>query len=437
VKVQRDEKLLTFCLAIGRALLTTALALLAFEAGSEYLYWLETGKAFLSADRTTAAKVVGTSEITTRVHPYFGFMYGYARSFLERNGQVVPNIGLPQLGRYVSKFSGCCDLPMRAEDHQDKFIVAVMGNSIAAGLGQLWQASRPLQERLRDLPGARGKQVLILNFAHGGYHPPQYLMMLAYFLSSGTKLDLVLYFATVNDTVGNLANEESGVVGEYPTSSTWLPLAKSLEQVGDTGFYSLLQLGLLRAQQAMQSEHDQCQLAACVMLLRPMLKIADSVVHALNASRAGGQEDPPHFVTYRIVPAKSADPSRYFAGAVNAWQRSIMLMSAIAKKSETRFATVLVPSTWSHPSQGDPPDSPPEQRAYYRLRATPLHGMMERRLPALSAAGVQAMDASHALDRFAVTDRKIYLDGLGHFGPIGAQTVLDLAITQLLGTTAP
>jgi hypothetical protein len=114
-----------------------------------------------------------------------------------------------------------------------------------------------------------------------------------------------------------------------------------------------------------------------------------------------------------------------------------MLMSAIAKKSETRFATVLVPSTWSHPSQGDPPDSPPEQRAYYRLRATPLHGMMERRLPALSAAGVQAMDASHALDRFAVTDRKIYLDGLGHFGPIGAQTVLDLAITQLLGTTAP
>ncbi len=201
------------------------LALLSFEIGSQYLYWLETGKLFLMANRSTAAQVVGTADITTKIHPYFGFMYGYSQSFIERNGQRPQNVGFVQAASYARQFSGCCDFPMRPEDHQDKFIVSVIGNSVAMGIAQLWQVSPDLHARLSGLAAAKGKKVLILNLAHGGYHQPQYLMVLSYLLSIGTKLDLILYFATVNDVVASVANVENDLAAEFRAGT--LPLCGS------------------------------------------------------------------------------------------------------------------------------------------------------------------------------------------------------------------
>jgi hypothetical protein len=210
-----------------------------------------------------------------------------------------------------------------------------------------------------------------------------------------------------------------------------------LENVADTSFRSLLALALLRARQALQHDLDECRFAGCVMLLRPVLKIEDRVSNAVGGSLLSLQQDPPHFVTYRVNGPRPSDPTTYFKDAIDSWRRSTMMMAAMAEESEGTFAAVLLPSPWSHPSQADPPNSTPEERSYYRPRSEPLHGIMERTLPVLRAAGVRTIDAGHTLDRSALTDPTVYLDGHGHLGPVGARALLDLTITQLLGMTFP
>src|SRR5262249_32103963 len=116
----------------GGAAVLLVLAVCAFELGSQYLYWLESRELFWQR-APTASQVVGTAELTAKIHPYFGWMITYSPEYNERNGRLVQNLNFSQIRSYVSKISGCCDIPMRPEDHNDKYIIAVLGNSIADG----------------------------------------------------------------------------------------------------------------------------------------------------------------------------------------------------------------------------------------------------------------------------------------------------------------
>jgi hypothetical protein len=413
--------------SIGTSALVLLLAFLAFEAGAQFLYWLEMGKLFLGSRGPSATQVVGTSDITAKIHPYFGWMVTYSPDYNARNNRLVQNLNFTQIASYVSNFDGCCDVPMPPEEHQDKFIVVIMGNSVAEGLAHNMQLSPQFQEKLSHLPKAKGKRVLILSFAHGGHHQPQYLSILEYLLTTGTKLDLVVYFASVQDTLSTVFNEESGLAPEYPTIGVWQGLTRNIERVADASFGSLAQLWLLQVRQATQRRLDQCRTASCLVVLRPILKLQTFLSGGLE-TRGSAIAAPTHFITYYSLHPGSHDPSLYYNHAIASWQRATTLMATLAEAAGAEFAEVLLPSSYVLPIHRDP--KAPQHR--YWERAVPLLARMVRAQSDLRSAGVRASDATHLLDGFAIGDTSGYLDEHSHLGLDGARVVIDFTAHELL-----
>jgi hypothetical protein len=53
-------------------------------------------------------------------------------------------------------------VPLRTNQGKERFVVAVLGDSIAEGLAHNMQMSREFQDKVSQLPQAKGKDVLIL-----------------------------------------------------------------------------------------------------------------------------------------------------------------------------------------------------------------------------------------------------------------------------------
>jgi hypothetical protein len=66
--------------------------------------------------------------------------------------------------------------------------VGIFGNSIARGVSDYAQEFPEVLERLKDLPAAANKRVVLLNFALGGQHQPQHLLILTHMLSVGVGI---------------------------------------------------------------------------------------------------------------------------------------------------------------------------------------------------------------------------------------------------------
>jgi hypothetical protein len=411
-------------------MLLAVAALFAFETGAQYLYWMESGKFFSASRAHTAAQVVGTAESVAKVHPYFGWMLTYSAAYNERNSRLVQNLNFVQIAPYAKKFSGCCDVPMRPEDHKDKFIVAIMGNSIAEGIVHSMQISERFQEKLKRLPQAQGKQPLILSFAHGGHHQPQYLFILSYLLTTGTKLDMVVYYANVLETLTNVSNEEVGLAPEYPSHSSWVPLITNIERVADASASSLLGLMLVQARQASQKRLDECRIASCVMVNRPILNLQSYLAGKLETP-AQTNQDPPHFINYYSTQPVSLDPTVYFPEAIASWQRGTTLMAALAKKAGVEFVEILLPTPYVHPRE-EPLEPRSGVRDYYRARVGPLIAGMVRAQHEMRSNGICSIDATHLLDDFSLAETNGYFDALGHLGVGGADAVMDFTADELL-----
>ncbi len=80
----------------------------------------------------------------------------------------------------------------------DEFVVAVLGGSVAeifANTGEKY-----INHYMKSLYGIN-KNIILINLATGGYKQPQQLMTLAYFLSLGTRFDVVINLDGFNEVV--------------------------------------------------------------------------------------------------------------------------------------------------------------------------------------------------------------------------------------------
>ena len=72
---------------------------LVFEVGSNFLYWLETGKIYLIQHVGTAATT--QHRVVTKLHPYFGFINVLSPDYVRSLGLAANNFDFPQYADYV------------------------------------------------------------------------------------------------------------------------------------------------------------------------------------------------------------------------------------------------------------------------------------------------------------------------------------------------
>ena len=107
----------------------------------------------------------------------------------------------------------------------DRVILAVLGGSVASIFATV--GGKGLVRELQAYPRFRGKEIVVVSLAMGGYKQPQQLMALNYILSLGAHFDIVLNLDGFNEVALPPAELiPKGISPHYPR--TWWTLTGSL-----------------------------------------------------------------------------------------------------------------------------------------------------------------------------------------------------------------
>jgi len=140
------------------------------------------------------------------VHPFLGFVHSPDDQETHRLMERF-QVGISEYGFFVpSQFS---ETPS-----PEAYRVGIFGGSVAMALSNYGDL---LVSVLKQSPTLADQEIVVINFAMGGYKQPQQLMVLSYFLSLGERLDMVINLDGFNEVaLPFVENVPNGVFPFYP-----------------------------------------------------------------------------------------------------------------------------------------------------------------------------------------------------------------------------
>ncbi len=422
--------------ALRRILVALASVLLgvALLEGCALLYFAWTrGGLYYSAEIPAPPRDPAEGEARTRVfHPYFGFV--------PRPGEPVFGVwrrlggaGAPADHDWAERrsnnfgFFADSDYPVRDDE---AWLVGVFGGSLAHSFAL--QSGALLEERLGALAPLEGRRVRVLNFASGGYKQPQQLLILAYFLSIGQRLDLVVNLDGFNEASLGSLNFASGFDTSMPTFSALRALAV-LASAGDDpqAMRFLVELDELRARRA-ELERERAEAPLALLYV-----IADLRLRRVEARRRELARRPPGEPARSLLWLASpfADPSGAAGDSVEEkialeWRRASVLMAALARESGARYLHVLQPNQHA----GAHVFSEAERRiafgdgSPYAAHARALYPLLRATGSELGKSGIDFRDATALFDDVT---QSVYADDCCHLNQRGYDLLAEFVAVRV------
>ena len=301
----------------------------------------------------------------------------------------------------------------RAAPAADEVVIAVVGGSVAR---QFAADGLPhLIERLRELPPFRGKTLVPMNLAAGGYKEPQQLMVVAYLVALGERLDVLINLDGFND-VALHPNEDApaGVFPAYPRR--WHQrVERALSREEFRAMVRRLDLEDWRRRYA----------RAFFRPPWPALTTARFVYVALDTRLEAQLTEADHALLAgeraATAPTVATGPPRAFADRgellaflIGLWRRSSQAIHELTAPHGTRYYHFLQPNQYVARSK---PIGPVEARvattndAYRRIVEAAFPSLRDAGR-ALAAQGVRFHDLT---DAFAAHPEPLYVDSCCHF----------------------
>ncbi len=181
------------------------LIFIGLESISLGFYLIENHQLYYTRGQNQDTKIVKNLEqaginldqsIIQRLHPFFGYVIkpgNYPKQFsvaVNRHGFLTP---------YEYPF-------IRSNSNQ--FIVGVFGGSVASIFAVNDNVSQGFTKKLKNFPDLANKEIIVMDFASGGYKQPQQLLILNYFLAIGQTFDVVINIDGFNEVaLSNLNNQ--------------------------------------------------------------------------------------------------------------------------------------------------------------------------------------------------------------------------------------
>ena len=249
-------------------------------------------------------------------HPFVGYVYGTLVG-PQRHGFF---------GDDIMKYGG-----------PENYNVVIIGGSVAANF---WgDVHELLADRLSRYRKTRGKKVNVFSFAVGGWHQPQQAMSVAYFLSVGAKIDLVLNIDGLNEAFIQIAQAQSSYSIYYPRD--WPLLSDTMADVdrGATmGWLQLARRGRISGAQA--TETPPLRYSATVSLLwylsdRAAEKGTWMLVRKLQTSKG--------FAPYQVGYFRPMSEPEVFEQVALVWARSSKLLFDLQRAGRGKYLHVLQP----------------------------------------------------------------------------------------------
>jgi len=412
---------------VAKVLGMLLIAAVGLELGSACLIYIETHKIFykrVSVQAQRLASTVNGPRVRTKLHPFYGFHNVRSPEEMRAAGMVNNNLSLEQYHTVQDQLKDCCDFPTVRMANPDVYFVAILGNSIAQGVGEYLQIDKVVGEELNRALVPLGKRAVVFNLASGGHHPPQALMILAHVMATGMRFDLVVHFGTVQEVREAVFNLDKGLDPTAPADSVWGSMVDALEGQREGGAAIFFELALDAAASRLREDTAQCRFAACVVGLRVGargLKSAAGLLRDLlpqEAATSHGRSRPAdwrrdHYLTpTRPTYPIGADADRL---AADTWLYSVEMLNQLTTFGGGKFLEIALPSPLEHDKSLK--QDPSWGATVYGMK------MLRTYMNTLRRNSVCAYDATHLFDG-VVPEKSMYVDQHGHLSRKGMQSVV-------------
>lgn len=139
-----------------------------------------------------------------RIHPYFGFQLRAHSG--DWNGTFANN---------NHGFVSTWDFPRERRDGE--VLIGVFGGSVASYLAQYERDHGVIAATVAEALDKSPDDVVVMNFAQGGFKQPQQVQILSYFLATGQEFDAVVNIDGFNEVALGARNQLAGIGPAQPS----------------------------------------------------------------------------------------------------------------------------------------------------------------------------------------------------------------------------
>ncbi len=355
------------------------------------------------------------SGLNNAIHPYIGSIRRDRRGLM---------------GHSVNEFGFASNWPTLHKRAADNVIIGITGGSVA----EQFCLSDTLPAALKAFPGFRDKRIELVQMAIRGNKQPQQLMTLAYLLSLGAELDILINIDGFNEAALPAAeNVPARVFTAYPRS--WHTLYIS---AGDRD--------ILRTIAAISQGRDRRHRWA-EWIDRSPLKFSNTatlvwmIANADLASTLADQQRELRELMARNPDPVSSGPREEFAteGAmyarlVDLWSESSVQLERLCTANDIRYFHFLQPNQYlpgSKPMSDAERDDAIEELQRYREPIEKCYPLMIAEGDALRSRGVAFFDLTGL---FAAHPEAIYRDDCCHYNQHGDELLAEAIARDVVAT---
>lgn len=268
-----------------------------------------------------------------------------ARGWTFEKSILHPYLGFAREPRPVDVHSyGFWKIPQKESTDEDHLTIAVVGGSVAESFFHHIARSGEWPGILRAAPGFEGKTFDHILLGLRGYKQPQQLLAVAYYLSLGGHLDIIINLDGYNEV--GLAGQlyDKGVFPAYPFH--WLPLTKDKvrpHELNIAGGIFLFRNTRYRA--ATIADHLSFSVAANVIwyLFDHYLNIKIlERQRELEISSSGDAGEP----YYRVGPTVALEGWDFYPWAAELWMTSSLQLHNLAEANDIYYFHFLQPNQY-------------------------------------------------------------------------------------------
>lgn len=363
--------------------------------------------------------------IVERFHPFFGFIQKPRQDF--RPGFKNNNYG------FISPY----DYPFK-KTKPNQYIIGVFGGSVASDYAIFQVQNQILPKYLKQLPGLKDQEFIILSFATGGYKQPQQLLILNYFLALGQELDLVVNIDGFNEVALSNLNNKNKIDLAMPSIQHILPLTNIASNTLSTKAMKAtiaIKESKVRINKGLRGL-QQCKLAACDALtsiyVQNLVNNYRQDVIRFEKENSQPQNDDGGSVIYINLKDSVMKDDAAFEQMAQNWAKSSIFMKKVLSASNVPYFHVFQPNQYYQTKRvfGEA-----EKRIAFN-QETPYAKSVEIGYPALFKKfpnlKKNKIDLVNAVTAFDNTKDAVYVDSCCHYNETGAVIFSDYVGSSIL-----
>jgi hypothetical protein len=415
------------------ALINLALLLVFLELGSLGWYFVKHKQFFYTREKTQDKSALGINlegvrlnqSIVERFHPFFGFIQKPSADF--RPGFKVNNYG------FISPY----DYPLK-KTKNNQFFIGVFGGSVASDYAIFQVQNQILPKYLKQLPGLKDKEFVILSFATGGYKQPQQLLILNYFLALGQELDMVVNIDGFNEVALSNLNNKNQVDLAMPSIQHIGPLANFANNSLST---KAMQATLRIQENKTRINHglsslQRCSLAACDALtsvyVHNLVNNYKTDVIKFEKERTKQQKNDSGSVIYINTNKSVLEDSLAFEEMAWNWAKSSIFMHKVLSASNVPYFHVLQPNQYYQTKRvfGEAEKQIAFNKETPYAKSVQIgYPALFKKFPNLKKNNINILNAVNVFDR---TKDAVYVDSCCHYNKAGEVIFSDYVDRSIL-----